>query len=56
MFIAMEKNMFLWIVMRAQWREGKEKNMRRDNRRVLNEIDSPVTVTLLIVEWKVTST
>ena len=48
--MAMEKNMFLWMVMRAQWREGKEKNMRRERSRVQRDMDSPVTVTLVIVE------
>ena len=50
LFIVIEKNMFLWMVMRAQRREGKEKKMRRESRRVLRDNDNPVTVSVLTVE------
>ena len=44
------------MVFLAQLREGKEKNMRRERRRVAREIERPATVMWLMVERKLTST
>ena len=52
----MDTNMFLWMVFRAQLRLGKEKNMTRERRRVVREIERPPTVIWLMVKRKLTST
>ena len=48
--MAMDKNMFLWSVMRVQWREGKEKNIMRERTRAPSDIDNPVMVRVFMVE------
>ena len=53
--MAMEKNMFLCSLMRKQLREEKEKYVMRESTRVPNDIDRPVTVIVLMVEKKATS-
>ena len=55
LFMAMEKNMFLCSLMRKQLREEKEKYVMRESTRVPNDIDRPVTVIVLMVEKKATS-
>ena len=53
---AIEKNMFLWIVILGHLREEKEKKMIRETKRVAKDSERPPTVKWFIVVRKFTST